>query len=408
MATQPLGQLTTFVWEGKDKKGRFSRGEITAPSQGSAEIEVKKTGITISRIYVKPKVSRRTRNKKVNANDIILFTRNLSTMLDAGLPIITAFDILARGEEKPSMQSLLNSVKAEMVGGGTLAEGLAKHPEQFDKLFCGLIRAGEQSGTLTAMLKRLSTYIERTYYIKKKVKKAMIYPAVVVSVAVVVSCILLFFVVPKFQMLFSSFGKELPFFTQLVVKLSNFLRRFWWLIFGGGGLAIYMFRYRLKHNPKFAEQIDNILLKTKIIGPLLRKIIIARFARVLSTTLAAGMPIVEAIQSAANIQKPGLFKNAILKIKERVEAGEQLNTAMGESGLFPVLVVQMIAVGEESGSLDSMLTKVAAYYEEEVDTAVDNLNSLMEPLIMVVLGGIIGCFVAAMYLPIFKMGSALG
>jgi type IV pilus assembly protein PilC len=397
-----------FQWIGIDKQGNRVTGVISVADMKEAQIELKKRDIEIISVKQKSKGSFSLfskRQKKIKKTDIILFTRYLSTLVTAGLPILQALDIIAKDPENPTLQGLVLAIRGNIAGGKTLSESFAQHPKYFDDLYVSLIRAGEKSGTLEKILNRLGNYLERTEALKRKVKKALIYPTAIVSVAFAVGLILLLFVVPSFERIFHSFGAQLPFFTELVIRLSNFLRTYWWIVAVAiTGLVLYI-RYLKKTSENFKMQVDRWSLKIYIIGPILTKSIIARFTRTLSITLDAGMPIVEATNSMTDLMGNRIYAKAVKKICDDIISGNQLNIAISNTKLFPNMVVQMIAIGEASGSLSSMLSKVADYYEDDVNNIVDNLSSLLEPLIMILLGIIIGGFVVAMYLPIFKIGS---
>ena len=404
MATQ-AEKPQIYSWEGLNKRGTRVKGESTGLSASIVQAELQRQGINTLRIRKKAKPLFSFGAKKIGPLDIVIFTRHLSTMILAGLPLVQSLDIIARGQENPNMQKLVLDVKTDVASGKTFSDSLSKHPRYFDDLFVSLINAGEQSGTLDTMLNRIAIYLEKSHSLKKKIKKAFVYPAAVLVVAMCVSAVLLLFVVPQFDKLFSSFGAELPAFTRVIVVLSEFLRAYWWMLLIAIGGFIYML-VRLKRNSKrFTELLDRRILKGLGVGPLLKNAIIARYARTLATTMAAGIPVIESLQAVADTAGNSVYSKAIIQIKEDVATGLQMHTAMTTTQLFPNMVVQMVAVGEESGSIEDMLNKIATYYEEDVDNMVDNLSSLLEPLIMVVLGGIIGSFVIAMYLPIFKIGS---
>ncbi len=401
-------ELTTFLWEGTDRNGARAKGEISARSESMARADIRRQGIKVTKIKKKatPIVPSR-RKKKILTKDIAIFSRQLATMLTAGVPLVQAFDIIGRGHEKPSMQDLLLTIKADIEGGSPLAESLGRHPEYFDDLYCNLVHSGEQAGVLEGLLHKIADYKEKTESIKAKLKKAMTYPSAVMIVAVIVTSILLIFVVPQFEELFKGFGAELPAFTQLVVNLSRFMQQYWWVMLGIVMILGYVFVRLKKTSKAFNHGLDRMLLKVPVIGEIVRKASIARFARTLSTMSAAGVPLVEALQSVAGATGNVVFGDAVLIMRDDVATGHQLQLTMRQSGIFPNMVVQMVAIGEESGSLDSMLAKVADFYEEEVDNAVDSLSSLLEPMIMAVLGVLVGGLILAMYLPIFKLGSVI-
>ncbi|MGC1387137.1 MAG: type II secretion system F family protein [Steroidobacteraceae bacterium] len=397
---------TQFLWEGKDKRGNKVRGKSLAANEATLRADLRRQGVAATRVKTQSTAFRS--GGKVSNEDIAIFSRQLATMMSAGIPMVQAFEIIGNGHEKPAMQKLVLDVKASIEGGSTLHESLAKFPLYFDDLFVNLVEAGEQAGALESLLDKIATYKEKTEALKKKIKKALFYPMAVLAVAVIVSVILLIFVIPQFEELFKGFGADLPAFTQMVVNLSRFVQhQGWWLflVIGGG---IYAFFYFLKRSKKMQLAFDRIMLKFPVIGPILVKAAIARFARTLSTMFAAGVPLVEAMQSVAGATGNIVYEEAVLRMKDEVATGGRLQRAMENTGLFPNMVVQMIAVGEESGSLDTMSSKVADFYEQEVDNAVDSMSSLLEPLIMAILGVLVGGMVIAMYLPIFKLGQVVG
>ena len=396
---------TQFIWEGKDKRGHKIRGKTLAVNEATLRADLRRQGVAPTRIKTQSAAFRS--GGKVNNEDIAVFSRQLATMMGAGIPMVQAFEIIGNGHEKPAMQKLVLDIKANIEGGSTLHESLAKHPLHFDDLFVNLVEAGEQAGALESLLDKIATYKEKTEALKKKIKKALFYPAAVLIVAVIVSIILLIFVIPQFESLFKGFGADLPAFTQMVVNLSRFVQSqgWWMLILIGGGF--YAFFYFKKRSRRMQLALDRIMLKFPIIGPILQKSAIARFARTLSTMFAAGVPLVEAMGSVAGATGNIVYEEAVYRMKDEVATGQRLQRAMENVGLFPNMVVQMIAVGEESGSLDTMSGKVAEFYEAEVDNAVDSMSSLLEPMIMAVLGVLVGGMVIAMYLPIFKLGSVV-
>lgn len=396
-----------FSWHGIDKRGTEISGETKAKTSLLLKAELRRQGIKPTKIkkVSKPLFSQTT--KKISAKDIAIFARQLATMMSAGVPLVQAFEITAKGHENITMQTMLIDIKNNIEGGNSLVNALREHPNHFDALFCNLIAAGEQSGTLETLLDKIALYKEKTEAIKAKVKKALFYPTAVVIVALIVCVILLIYVVPQFQEIFSSFGAELPTFTRLVINLSEFMQVYWWILFATGAGIIFGIRELRKRFFKVRKQCDRIALKLPIVGTILEKSAIARFSRTLSTMFAAGVPLVEAMDSVAGAAGNILFHEAILNIKEEVSAGTQLHKSMQSCELFPNMVVQMISIGEESGSLDDMLAKVADFYEDDVDNLVEGLSSLLEPLIMSVLGVLVGGLVVAMYLPIFQMGSVV-
>jgi type IV pilus assembly protein PilC len=395
---------TQFLWEGKDKRGNKVRGKSLAANEAALRADLRRQGVAATRVKTPSSIRR---GGKVTPLDIAVFSRQLATMMSAGIPMVQAFEIIGNGHEKPAMQKLVLDIKGTIEGGSTLHDSLAKHPLYFDDLFVNLVEAGEQAGALETLLDKIATYKEKTEALKKKIKKALFYPAAVLAVAIIVSTILLIFVIPQFESLFKGFGADLPAFTQMVVNMSRFMQHDGWLvgIIAGGG--VYTFLHLHQRSRNMRRWLDRIMLKFPIIGPILVKSAIARFARTLSTMFAAGVPLVEAMQSVAGATGNIVYEEATLRMKDEVATGQRLQRAMENSGIFPNMVVQMIAVGEESGSLDTMSAKVAEFYEAEVDNAVDSMSSLMEPLIMAVLGVLVGGMVIAMYLPIFKLGAAI-
>ncbi len=394
-----------FAWEGRDKRGQRVKGNSLAPDESALRVELRRQGIAPSRIR---KQSQSLKGGRVNAADIAIFSRQLATMLASGIPMVQAFEIVASGSDKPALQKLILDIKGDIEAGTSLHEALAKHPLHFDDLFVNLVEAGEQAGALETLLDKVATYKEKSEAIKKKVKKALFYPAAVVSVAFVVTIILMIFVIPEFQKLFQGFGANLPAFTQFVINISEMVQHKGIYLAIVIGAAVWTFLYFKKRSRKMREVLDRIALKIPIIGPILNKAAIARYARTLSTMFAAGVPLVEALESVAGATGNIVYEDAIMKMKDEVATGQRLQRAMQARGIFPNMVVQMIAVGEESGSLDTMAAKVATFYEAEVDNAVDSMSSLLEPLIMVVLGVIVGGLVIAMYLPIFHLGQVVG
>jgi type IV pilus assembly protein PilC len=393
-----------FAWEGRDKRGQRIKGRSLAPDEQTLRAELRRQGVAPSRIR---KQRQAGRGGKVNPQDIAVFSRQLATMLAAGIPLVQAFEIVGNGSDKPSMQKLILDVKADVEGGTSLHEALGKHPLYFDDLYVNLVEAGEQAGALESLLDKIATYKEKTEALKKKVKKALFYPAAVLVVAVIVTVVLLVFVIPQFESLYKGFGADLPAFTQFVINLSKFVQHdgfYIAVVIGGLGWA---FTYFKKRSKAMRELLDRLVLKLPIIGPILNKAAIARYARTLSTMFAAGVPLVEALDSVAGATGNIVYENAVRKMRDEVSTGQRLQRSMENTGLFPNMVNQMIAVGEESGSLDEMSGKVATFYEAEVDNAVDAMSSLLEPLIMMILGVLVGGLVIAMYLPIFKLASVV-
>lgn len=397
---------SVFLWEGTDNKGNRSKGEISARSEAIVKAELRRQGIRPIKVKKKREdILGSFGQKPIVPKDIAIFSRQLATMMAAGIPLVQAFDIIGKGHEKPAMQDMLATIKADIEGGSTLTEGLSKFPFQFDDLFCNLVEAGEHAGILEELLNKIAEYKEKTESLKAKIKKALTYPISVLIVAVIVTSILLIFVVPQFESLFQGFGADLPAFTQMVVNLSRFMQESWWWVFGIMGGIVFAIMQIKKRSRKFNHFLDRAVLKMPIIGDILNKAAIARFARTLSTMSAAGVPLVEALESVSGATGNIVYSNAVLQMREQVATGIQLQQSMKNVSLFPHMVVQMVAIGEEAGSVEKMLGKVADFYEEEVDNAVDSLASLIEPLIMAILGVLVGGLIVAMYLPIFMMGS---
>lgn len=401
-------QQIDFIWEGLDKQGKKTAGMISAKSETIARMELRKMAVRVIKIKPKPKPLFSQRTQKITTGDIAVFARQLATMLAAGVPLVQSFDIVGKGHSNPSMSKMLLDIKADIEGGDTLAQALGKRNIYFDELFCNLVHAGEQAGVLETLLDKIASYKEKTESLKKKVKKALTYPIAVMVVAVIVTAILLIFVVPVFEDLFKSFGADLPAFTKMVISLSQWMQEWWWIVLAIIICSWYTFSYFKKRSSAFNHFLDRLLLKLPVVGLITEKSAIARFARTLSTMSAAGVPLVEALVSVAGSCGNIIFYDGVMKMRDDVATGQQLQFSMIQTGLFPNMVVQMVAIGEESGSLDSMLEKVADFFEEEVDNLVDNLSSLMEPIIMAVLGVLIGGLIIAMYLPIFKLGAAVG
>jgi type IV pilus assembly protein PilC len=394
-----------FRWEGRDKKGKRLKGRSLAPDEAALRADLRRQGIAPSRIRKQSAMMQK--GGKVKAMDIAVFSRQLATMLAAGIPLVQGFEIIGAGHEKPSMQRLILDIKSDVEGGTSLHEALAKHPLYFDDLYINLVEAGEQAGALEGLLDKIASYKEKTEALKKKVTKALFYPAAVLAVAIVVTVILLIFVIPQFESLFKGFGADLPAFTQMVINLSRFVQANGIYILAVVIAMFWTFFYFKKRSRKMREFLDRLALKMPIIGPILNKAAIARFARTLATMFAAGVPLVEALESVAGATGNIVYENAVMRMRDEVATGQRLQRAMETTELFPNMVVQMIAVGEESGSLDTMAGKVATFYEAEVDNAVDAMSSLLEPLIMVILGVLVGGLVIAMYLPIFKLGAVV-
>lgn len=403
-----MAESATFLWEGTDRQGRKSKGEISSTNPAIAKAELRRQGINATRVKKKTKSLFSGGGGSIKPGDIALFTRQMATMMRAGVPLVQSFDIVADGLDKPKLADLIRSIKNDVAGGSNFGSALRKHPVYFDDLFCNLVEAGEQSGSLETMLDRIASYKEKTESLKAKVRKAMTYPIAVLVVAVVVTGILLIYVVPQFEQVFAGFGAELPAFTLMVIGLSEFVQA-WWLAILGGIIAVVVgFVAARRRSKKLRDVIDRLSLKMPIAGNIIEKSAVARFARTLSTTFAAGVPLVDALNSVAGATGNSVYVNAVYKVRDDVSTGQQLNFSMKATGVFPNMVVQMVAIGEEAGALDSMLDKAASYYEEQVDNMVDNLTALMEPMIMAVLGVLVGGLIIAMYLPIFQLGRVVG
>ncbi|KPX95173.1 Type II secretion system protein [Pseudomonas amygdali pv. mori] len=399
-------KVIVYTWEGVDKKGTKTSGELSGHNLALVKAQLRKQGINPTKVR-KKSASIFGKGKKIKPLDIAFFSRQMATMMKAGVPLLQSFDIISEGAENPNMRTLVGSLKQEVSAGNSFATALRQKPEYFDDLFCNLVDAGEQAGALESLLDRVASYKEKTEKLKAKIKKAMTYPIAVLIVAIIVSGILLIKVVPQFQSVFAGFGADLPAFTLMVIGLSKIVQEWWLLIVGLLFAEFFLFKRAYKKSQKFRDGLDRLLLKAPLIGPLIFKSSVARYARTLATTFAAGVPLVEALDSVAGATGNVVFKNAVNKVKQDVSTGMQLNFSMRSTGVFPSLAIQMTAIGEESGALDTMLDKVATYYEDEVDNMVDNLTSLMEPMIMAFLGVIVGGLVIAMYLPIFKLGSVV-
>ena len=392
-----------FVWEGTDKKGKKIRGEMLAGGEAAVKALLRRQGIAVTRV----KKQGRMGKKKVTAKDVTIFTRQLSTMMKAGVPLLQAFDIVGRGHSNPLVQRLMGQIKADIETGSSLSQAFGKYPLHFDALFCNLVAAGEAAGILDNVLDRLATYKEKILKIKSKIKSALFYPVAIIVVAFIITAVIMIFVIPAFKELFSSFGADLPAPTLVVMAISDFFVKYWWAIFGSIAGALYGFFYAWKRSKKVQMVMDRVLLKLPIFGKVIEKATIARWTRTLATMFAAGVPLVESLNSVAGAAGNQVFSDATRKIQGEVSTGTSLTVAMQNTGKFPNMVLQMVAIGEESGALDTMLGKVSDFFENEVDDAVAALSSLMEPIIMVVLGTLIGGMVVAMYLPIFKMGQVV-
>jgi len=396
-----------YSWEGIDRSGKRVKGEMSGQSETVIKSILRRQGVNPLKVKKKSKPMFGSSGGKITTKDITVFCRQLATMMSSGVPLVQSFEIVGRGHANKAMQQLILSIKADIEAGGALAESLAKHPLQFNELFVSLITAGEHAGILEDILHKLATYMEKTEALKSKIKGAMFYPVAVVVVAFVITCILLIFVIPQFEELFSSFGADLPALTRMVIDMSKWFQEKWWLLLIVIGGSVFGLIELKKRSLKFAHLLDRALLKVPVLGDILNKSAIARFARTLATMFAAGTPLVEAMTSVAGACGNILYYNAVMKMRDEIATGTQLQVTMRDVGLFPNMVVQMVAIGEESGALDAMLGKVADWFEQEVDDAVDSLTSLLEPIIMAVLGVVIGGLVIAMYLPIFKMGQVV-
>lgn len=404
-ASAKSSKEVTYVWEGKDKKGKVIKGEMRASSETLVSSTLRRQGISVTKLK---KQSGLAKKGTVTDKDVTLFTRQLATMMKAGVPLLQSFDIVGKGHSNPAVAKLLLDIKSDVETGSSLSAAFRKYPLHFDSLFCNLINAGEQAGILDTLLDRLATYKEKIQAIKSKIKSALFYPISIIVVAFVITALIMIFVVPAFKELFSSFGADLPTPTLVVMTISEIFVDWWWAIFGAIGGGIWFFLYTWKRSLAMQATMDRLILKIPVFGELIRKATIARFARTLSTMFAAGVPLVEALDSVAGASGNRVYFDATKLIQSEISTGTSLTVAMQNSEVFPNMVLQMTAIGEESGALDSMLSKVADFYEAEVDDAVDALSSLMEPIIMVVLGTLIGGLVIAMYLPIFKLGDIVG
>ncbi|MEO7433204.1 MAG: type II secretion system F family protein [Dokdonella sp.] len=400
--------MQTFTWVGLDKRGQRIKGEQVSKNASLVKAQLRAQGINPQVVKPKAKPLFGSAGKKVTPRDIAVFARQLATMMAAGVPMVQGFEIVASGQSNPRMKAMLTDIKTDIEGGSALNEALGKYPVYFDELFVNLVKAGEGAGVLDTILDTIATYKENIENIKGKIKKAMFYPAAVMSIAILVSCILLIFVIPQFEAVFKNFGADLPAFTQMLVNMSRFMVSYWWmvaLIFGGVVFAILTL---YKRSDRFAHFVGRSLLKLPVVGLILRQSAIARYARTLGVTFRAGVPLVEALDSVSNATGSVVYNDAVKRIREDVAVGHQLQLAMKQTDLFPSMVTQMVAIGEEAGALDKMLFKIAEFYETEVNNAVDALSSLLEPMIMVFIGVIVGGMVVGMYLPIFKLGSVVG
>jgi len=403
-----MSNMQVYQWTGMNRQGKRVRGVLESLDIKSAELELKATGVEVITISQKAKSSLTfSRRKKIKPKEMILFTRYLHTMLNAGLPILKALEIIGKDQDNEAMKSMVVTLKNSISAGMTLAESMSQFPEYFSELYVNLVKAGEKSATLDKVLLRLVKYLDKSARLKSKVKSALIYPIAIVLVAVVVSLVLLIFVVPQFQVMFQNAGVKLPLFTRIVISFSHGLREYWWMFAGSIFLLVWGIRTMRRKNEAFSDRMDRIILRIPIIGSVIQKSVIARFTRTLAITLDAGLPIVDSIKSMVNIMGNKIYSKAVTHVSEDLTNGNQLASSLESTKLFPNMVVQMIAVGEASGALGEMLNNIANYYEEEVDYIADNLSTILEPMIMIILGVIMGCFIVAMYLPIFKLGSTI-
>lgn len=400
-------QLAPFVWEGTDKRGVKMKGEQLAKNANLLKAELRRQGITPGTIKPKPKPLFGGAGKTITPKDIAFFSRQMATMMKSGVPIVASLEIIGGGQKNPRMKTMVDQIRTDIEGGSSLYESISKHPVQFDELYRNLVRAGESAGVLETVLDTIASYKENIEALKGKIKKALFYPAVVIAVAILVSAILLIFVVPQFEATFKDFGADLPAFTQLIVSASRFMVKWWWafLIVVVGSLFAAVFFY--KRSPAMQHALDRAILKVPVIGQIMHNSAVARFARTTAVTFKAGVPLVEALDSVAGATGNSVYEKAVYRIRDDVSVGYPVNLAMKQTNLFPHMVVQMAAIGEEAGALDTMLFKVAEYYEQEVNNAVDALSSLLEPLIMIFIGGIVGAMVIGMYLPIFKLAATI-
>ncbi|MEE4299227.1 MAG: type II secretion system F family protein [Pseudomonadales bacterium] len=406
-----MAESAVYVYEGTDRAGKRTKGTITGVNAQQVKVELRKQGINAQRVSKKSEsILARigAAGGKVTSADVTLFTRQMATMMKAGVPLVQSFDIVADGLDNPKLKDLVKAVRADVSAGNSFASAIRKHPEHFDELFCNLVDSGEQSGALETMLDRVATYKEKTESLKAKIKKAMTYPIAVIVIAFVVSGILLIKVVPQFEEIFAGFGAELPAFTQFVIGISEFAQAWWFLIVLGIAVLAFAISQIYKRSEAARHAVDRLLLKLPVVGDIINKSAVARFARTLSTTFAAGVPLVDALKSVAGATGNVVYSDAVARIADDVATGTQLTFAMRSTGVWPNMVLQMTSIGEESGALDAMLDKAASYFEEQVDNAVDSLTDLMEPMIMSILGVLVGGLIIAMYLPIFQLGSVVG
>ncbi len=399
--------LNLFVWEGTDKRGVKMKGEQSSKNANFLRAELRKQGITPSVVKVKPKPLFGAAGKTISAKEIAFFSRQLATMMKSGVPMVSSLEIIEGGQKNPRMGKMVQQIRFDIEGGSSLYEAISKHPVQFDELYRNLVRAGESAGVLETVLETIASYKENLEALKGKIKKALFYPTAVIAVAILVCAVILIFVVPTFEETFASFGTELPYFTQMVIGMSRFMVSWWWLLLavvvGAGFLGVYMF----KRSPRFQHAVDRLILRVPVIGQIMHNSSIARFARTTAVTFKAGVPLVEALDTVAGATGNSVYEKAVLRMRDDVSVGYPLNMAMKQTQQFPHMVVQMTAIGEEAGALDNMLFKVAEYFEQEVNNAVDALSSLIEPFIMVIIGVLVGGLVVALYLPIFKVAATV-
>ncbi len=406
-ATRRAEPTPIFVWEGTDKRGVKMKGEQPGKNANLIRAELRRQGITPTVVKPKGKPLFGGAGRSISAKDIAFFSRQLATMMKSGVPIVASLEIIAGGQKNPKFKDLINNLRADIEGGSSIYEALSKHPVQFDELYRNLVKAGESAGVLDTVLDTIATYKENIESLKGKIKKALFYPAMVIAAAILVSAILLIFVVPQFEEVFKGFGADLPAFTKFIIGISKFVVKFWWLILFVTGGAIFAFIFFKKRSPAFSHFLDRMILRVPVIGKIMHEAALARFARTLAVTFAAGVPLVEALDSVAGATGNTVYEAAVKRVRDDVSVGYPVNMAMKQTGLFPHMVIQMTAIGEEAGALDAMLYKVAEFYEEEVNNAVDALASLIEPIIVVILGVIVGSMVIAMYLPIFKLAAVV-
>lgn len=399
-------KLQAFVWEGKDRKGSKTKGEISGTNLALVKAQLRKQGIIPDKVKKKPKPLFGG-SKKITPFDIAMFTRQMATMMKAGVPLVQSFDIVTDGLENQGLKELIAAVRNDVASGTSFANALRRHPKHFDNLYCNLVDSGEKAGALEQMLDRIAMYLEKTETLKKKVKKAMTYPIAVIVVAIIVTAILLVKVVPQFESLFQGFGADLPVFTQFIIRISEWMQQWWFIVLLGLVGFVFLFKEAKRRSLGFSDFVDKYVLKLPVVGEILDKSAVAKFGRVLSTTFASGVPLVDALDSVAGATGNAVYRDAVMKIKGDVSSGTQLQASMKSAGVFPVMAVQLTAIGEESGNLDEMLEKVADHYEGVVDDMVDNLTALMEPMIMAVLGVLVGGLIVGMYLPIFQMGQVV-